>query len=298
MSNGPTKREREAAIFRAFIAAKDDFAGGPISVWIQPDSDPPDVLCRTATGKVVGVELKTWVNEKQVREAKTLEARQDAIRDALAPQPPNTSAHIAFVWLTVTDRSLRSTEATSFKDELLGFLAGVEAAWPENGAWDGLGGYWRTSFPRWPILARHISTVKIFPRAHFEPRGNVPRGDRTDEWIIFQFRASSYSEREMMDPLEDLLAEAWTKYETTRKDKALDELDLLIHYDDLAWANCTPVETADFDFETAAKEVRAYLQDIELLGEKLDLEKEPPFDRVFLFVALEGIASERVFQLR
>jgi hypothetical protein len=100
----------------------------------------------------------------------------------------------------------------------------------------------------------------------------------------------------MMDPLVDLLTGAWTK--KTRKPLGLDELDLLVHYEDLAWANCTPVETADYDFDTAAVDVREYLRDRELLAEGLDPERKSPFDRVFLFIALEGIAKQRVFSLR
>ena len=43
MSNGTTKREREAAIFGAFLAAEPIFAGEPVSRWTQPEDDPPDV---------------------------------------------------------------------------------------------------------------------------------------------------------------------------------------------------------------------------------------------------------------
>ncbi len=293
MSNGITKRQREAAIFGAFLAAEPAFAGEPVSRWSQPDLDPPDILCTTSNGRSIGVELKTWVNEDQVSQAKGHEARQEEIRTALDPQPANTSAHIAFVWLTLTDRRLPAADAAAFRGELLGLLGEAEAAWPVDGSWDGLQGHWYTAFPGRPTLASHVSTVKLFPRAHFDPRGE----DSAHEWIIFPFRASAYSEREMMNPLEDLLANAWTKYGPTRRDKGLDELHLLIHYDDLAWANCTPVETPDFSFEETAKQVRAFLQDYKLLGQVLEGEDRPPFDRVFLFIALEGIARQRVFRL-
>ena len=93
------QRQREAAVFDAFLRTEPLFAGEEVSSWLQPDQDPPDVLCRTSGGKLIGVELKTWANEGQIADARAEERRRDAILAALAPLPPNTTQNIAFSWL-------------------------------------------------------------------------------------------------------------------------------------------------------------------------------------------------------
>jgi hypothetical protein len=294
MTSSQEKREREATIFAAFVATEPNFAGEPLGGWEQPDDDPPDILSETVSGRRIGVELKTWANEDQVAKAKVEEARQDAIRAALGQQPSNTGGRIAFVWLRPSAIRLPDNDALAFRNELLALLAEAQANWPNDGSWDSPQGHSYHAFPGRPALTRYLVAAQLYPRTHFKPWGD--QGSPVAEWITFPFRGGAYSDREMMEPLLDLLGHVFEKYETTRTDLGLDELDLVIHYDGLAFAYCTPVETPDFDFGEAAKHARSYVADYEELGEVLDPDDDAPFDRVFLFAALAG--REQVFRLR
>lgn len=126
--------------------------------------------------------------------------------------------------------------------------------------------------------------MKLWPGAHHERR--------TQDWVTFPCRGGAYSPEEMLEPLTDLLGETWARYQTTRSDKGLNALTLLIHYDGLAFQYCTPVEAPDSDFADAAGRARAYV------SSRVILEDEGtgvPFDSVFLFVALDG--NEQAFRL-
>jgi len=61
------KRETEKEIFAALLKAAPRFVGEPIENWAQPadEKDFPDVVCRTPSGKRIGVELGEWLNEEQ-----------------------------------------------------------------------------------------------------------------------------------------------------------------------------------------------------------------------------------------
>ena len=288
MSSGPAQRARELRIFDAFLRAEPNFAGEVLSSPpTQPVPDPPDVVCETASGRRVGVELKGWVNEGQVSEAKAHEWRKRRVLAALGTQR-NTTDHVAFVWLHLTRETLQPQHSSTLKAELLGLVADVDRDWPANGTWDSPQGVWFTDFQNHPALARYVGTVKIYPCFHF--------GRRENGWITFPLRGGAYSEVEMLDPLFDTISNAWEEYETTRREAALDELHLLIHYDDLAFTYCTPVEGPDFGFDEAAKQARGYVRDYELLGKLLETEDAPPFDRIFLFIVLQG--EERAYRLR
>src|SRR5215475_937399 len=95
------KREYEAAIFKAFLNVKPDFCGEPISEWTQPadEKDFPDVICKTASKKRVGVEIGEWLNEEQLTHAKSMERAQDTLLKGIGPQGDNKTDNIYFVWL-------------------------------------------------------------------------------------------------------------------------------------------------------------------------------------------------------
>src|SRR2546422_1051704 len=53
------KREHERALFTAFLDLAPEFAGERLDVWQQPEdeSDFPDIIARSITGRKIGVEL-------------------------------------------------------------------------------------------------------------------------------------------------------------------------------------------------------------------------------------------------
>jgi hypothetical protein len=84
--------KNEKLIFDSFLKACPDFAGEPIQEWdvvdqwyakralappAQPFDKRPDVIAVTASGRKIGVELKSWVNRDQITEAR----KQERIRE-------------------------------------------------------------------------------------------------------------------------------------------------------------------------------------------------------------------------
>lgn len=77
------KKEEEANLFRFFLNLEPLFAGEPIANWCQPEADPPDVLCRTASGQTAGVELGSWIDQGQMDLLKQQERIEINIRAAI-----------------------------------------------------------------------------------------------------------------------------------------------------------------------------------------------------------------------
>lgn len=80
--------QNEKLVFESFLTVFPDFAGEPIEEWdvvedwyakraLDPPPHPfdkrPDIIARTASGKRIGVELKSWVNRDQIAEARKQE---------------------------------------------------------------------------------------------------------------------------------------------------------------------------------------------------------------------------------
>ena len=105
MNQSEAQREEERAIFAAFFALHSTFAGEPILNWRLADSDPPDVLCLTASRRTIGVELVEWLHLAEMRAGRLREAIGRQLIDAIgAPQPLNTSDHFDMVILHPKDR--------------------------------------------------------------------------------------------------------------------------------------------------------------------------------------------------
>ena len=81
----------EKPIFATFLKVCPDFAGEPIEEWdvvdewyrkrelsapLPPYDKRPDIISRTVSGKMIGVELKSWLNEPQIAEARRRPANQ------------------------------------------------------------------------------------------------------------------------------------------------------------------------------------------------------------------------------
>ncbi|HMG75560.1 MAG TPA: hypothetical protein VK582_18825 [Pyrinomonadaceae bacterium] len=76
----------EKNVFASFLEVLRDFAGEPVKEWdvveewyvnraLTPPAVPydkrPDVICVTSSGRKIGVELKSWLNEEQIAEARS-----------------------------------------------------------------------------------------------------------------------------------------------------------------------------------------------------------------------------------
>jgi hypothetical protein len=271
----------EKNTFAAFLNAAPSFAGDAIAGWSQPKEDPPDVLCTTAAGRQIGLELTEWLDNGQITDAKADEAIERSIEKAIRPEPPNNTENIYFAWLMALPKArIKPADASGFRAELLRLVEEVDSRWTGEEEWQSPQGCWWTDFSRYPTLAKYLSQVRFFPRATF---GGGTRGAKGSQgWLTFPMRGGAYSEQSMVAALRARLGDKIQKY--AGRPPGLSEFHLLVHYD-LAWAYNTPVETLDFKFADAARAGTDFIGD------------DPgAFDRIFLFVP-HNDAPQKVFQL-
>ena len=125
--------KNEKLIFDSFLKACPDFAGEPIEEWdvveewyakraLAPPAHPfdkrPDIIALTASGKRIGVELKSWVNRDQITEARKQERIQENILKAIGEQPPNETQHIGNVWLSAKQVRFGARDAADFREQM------------------------------------------------------------------------------------------------------------------------------------------------------------------------------------
>jgi hypothetical protein len=271
--------KNEKLIFDAFLKVCPDFAGEPIQEWNvvdvwysiherEPPPHPfdkrPDIIARTASGKRIGVELKSWVNREQITEARKQERVQDNILKAIGEQLPNQTQHIGYVRLSAKQVRFDDHDAAEFREQLFAMIEEVDHNWSRKPVWlqnsedkNDLAGF--------PTLKKYLKTV------HFEP---TTRSRFPIEWILFPCPGGAYSPNEMLETLSSSLLGHRNdeRYKDLRTQVGLDEVYLLVHYDFKAFAYNTPFDAPNFGFEDAAKFASGVLS-----GDG------GYFDRVFLF---------------
>jgi len=278
----PAALTDERVIFESFLKLCPDFASEPVKEWdvvemwytshaLAPPAHPydkrPDIIATTASGKRIGVELKSWVNRDQIAEARRQERIQDNILKAIGKQPPNETEHIGYVWLSAKKVRFDSTDAADFREQIFALIEQVDNNWSEK---FGLRecSHDVTDFTRFPILGRYLRSVQCAPRPYFE-----------SHWIHFPSPGGAYSPNEMLQTLSSSLTAHRTdeRYKDLRQHVGLDEVYLLVHYDFKAFAYNTPFDAPDFGFKEAAEFVSKTLN-----GDGGN------FDRIFLFSFLWG----------
>jgi hypothetical protein len=274
--------ENEKLIFESFLKAYPDFAGEPIEEWDvvddwyakrahapppHPYDKRPDIIAVTASGKRIGVELKSWVNRDQITEARKQERIRENIRKAIGEQPRNETQHIGYVWLYEKQLRFDARDATQFREQMFGLIEQIDNAWPQRPDWDQQLENVH-DFTRFPLLEKYLHSAEF----HARPRFPI-------HWIQFPTRGGAYSPNDMLGTLSgSLLAHKNDeRYKDLRTRVGLDEVYLLVHYDFKAFAYNTPFDAPTFGFKEAA-EFASYV----LRGDG------GYFDRIFLFHFLWG----------
>ena len=277
--------KNEKLIFQSFLKACRDFANEPIEEWdvvedwytkraLDPPPAPfdkrPDIIAVTASGRRIGVELKSWLNREQIATARKQEIIQDNILKAVGKQPPNKTENIGCIWLSARQTIFDPGDATLLQAQLFARIEQVDKNWTEKpkrdqNSWEDI-----SDFPDFPILEKYLVGARFFPK---RPRLFNAR------WILFPPRASHFSPNTMQEQLRiALLAHKNDeRYEDLKQRVGLDEAYLLLHYDFKAFVYNTPFDAPDFGFKEAAD-----LASSELGGDG------GYFDRVFLFHFLWG----------
>jgi hypothetical protein len=277
--------KNEKLIFDSFLKVCPDFANEPIEEWdvvedwyakraLDPPAHPfdkrPDVIAITASGRRIGVELKSWVNREQITEARKQERIQENILKALGNQPRNETQHIGFVWLSAKQVRFDAADAAHFREQMFGLIQQVDNSWSKKPDWEQELFEDICDFTSLPILGKYLQSVRVHPST---------RHRFAIHWIRFPTPGGAYSPNEMLETLStSLLAHKNdARYKDLRTRAGLDEVYLLVHYDFKAFAYNTPFDAPNFGFKEAAE----FASEV-LAGEG------GYFDRVFLFHFLWG----------
>jgi hypothetical protein len=278
-----TKNER--LIFDSFIKASPDFAGEPVEEWDgveewyakralatppHPFDKRPDIIARTASGKMIGVELKSWVSRQQITEARKQERIQDNILKAIGAQPRNDSQHIGVVWLSAKQIRFDPGDAVHFRAQLFDLIEQVDKSWTQKPKLDQNSWQDIKDFSAFTILEKYLDSSRFHPAS---------RRFRNIRWILFPSPGGHYSPNEMRETLKTavLAHKSDERYKDLRVQAGLDEVYLLVHYDFKAFAYNTPYAAPGFGFKEAAEFASGVLE-----GDG------GYFDRVFLFHFLWG----------
>lgn len=283
--------KNERLIFLSFLRTCSAFANDPIQEWdvvegwyakhaLEPPSHPydkrPDIIARTAAGKLIGVELKSWVNQGQIAKARRQERIQDNILKALGKQPNNTE-HIGCIWLSAKQVRFDQGDAVLFRAQLFALIEQVDKSWTQKPTLDQDSWQEVNDFSGFPILEKYVD------RARFHP---ASRRSRSIRWIRFPSPGGHYSPNEMRETLKSALLALRSdeRYKDLRAQAGLDEVYLLVHYDFKAFAYNTPFDAPNFGFQEAAIFASSVLD-----GDG------GYFDQVFLFHFLSG--KEEAFRI-
>lgn len=276
--------KNERLIFDSFLKVCPDFADERIEDWDvvenwyarrplesppHPFDKRPDVIAVTASGRRIGVELKSWVNRDQITEARKQERIQENILKAIGEQPPNETQHIGYVRLSAKQVRFDANDAADFRAQIFALIEREDNDWSHKPSWLQKSEH-RADLNGFASLQKYLSSV------HLEP---ATRSRFPDGWILFPSPGRAYSPNEMRETLASSLISHRSdeRYEDLRTRVGLDEVYLLIHYDFKAFAYNTPFGAPEFGFEEAAK----YASEV-LAGNGGN------FDRVFLFHFLWG----------
>jgi hypothetical protein len=238
----------ERRVFESFLKVAPLFAGAVIASWVQPGSDPPDIECDLVDGRKIGVELTTWVEESQIGRAKGEESLEQSIGNAIKPEPPNETERIAFLWMFPRRRML-SSDAASFRAELLTLTEEVDRRWDSERDWRTPPRFQWSDFSAYPVLGKYLKSITIHTRWPSLPL-TTPKGHQG--WLTFPPGGCPYSPDWMVDALCERVQAKIAKYRS--KPSGVEEFYLLVHYDyNKAWRYNTSVLGIDFGYAEAVQ---------------------------------------------
>jgi hypothetical protein len=262
-------RDNERAAFEQFVQLVPHFAGHPVS-W-QPGADPPDVLCTSGTRRI-GVELGEWLDEWQIAHWKTEERETESYSTIMWRAKTIALSQLNEVWM-VPLRRLESDNAAAFDREFFEFIEKLDREWPTHIDHDDPQGLDIEDFNGYPTLGRYLAGLECY---------STERGAPAGEWLNMYVHGAAYEPLDAVESLMKTFAKKCRMYQTLRADQLLDDLNLVLYYDQ-AWLYNTPYEGLNWGFRNVATVLRA-----------VAAVEHGQFDRVFLLDAVNRRA-ERVW---
>jgi hypothetical protein len=248
--NRACQQEEERLIFETFLGLEPNFAAEPVANWRLAPSDPPDILCTTGSGRLVGVELSEWLHESEMRGAQERKrfARQIS-RMIGEPQPANTSPHFDMVILHPKPEVRTSREPLgAFRNALFKLIHDVDRRWLMNPSWQGPQGCRIRELSSYHPLGQYLLEVHFHPGQTQHPAGI--------EWILPALQLDWFNERTLVEPLLSLIEGKLTKYCKRPIATPCDDLVLLIFFNQGALFN-SPLQTPRRPIQVIVEELRA-----------------------------------------
>src|SRR5439155_11295752 len=261
------KREHEKALFAAFLEVAPDFAGERLAEWHQPDDERefPDIKGVSVSGKKIGVEIGEWLNEEEIQAAKQKERLEEGFLNVIGDQGPNPTQHIRYVWLRPKSR-IAQADGPTFREQLFACILECDRRWPNERYWKAGHQLVGDELAAYPLLAKYLNAIKLWPAEN--------GGKWEKNWITFPMRGGFFDRETMLKPLRELVTEKIGHYAAERT--GFGDLSLLVIYNLAAIYN-SPAETPFHTFDDAAVELK-----------QLIAQNRGPFDRVFLYIALDA----------
>jgi len=233
-----SKREHEKAIFQAFMKVSPEFAGEKISKWHQPadETDFPDIVCTSQSGRRIGVELGEWLNEGQIGAAKGLDRIQKSMLEAIGTQGDNNTEYIYHVWLFPKAKArVKTQDADPFREELFSYIQEVVRRWAQERFWQSPQGFraGAEDLSNHPALRKYLKGMRLFPSHWYDvKRPNSLKVKQKwppgQNWIFFRARGGAFSQNTMLHPLFKLLSGKKKHYSSAST--GFDYLVLLVFY--------------------------------------------------------------------
>lgn len=233
-------KKNERAIFESFYRIKPDFAGRLIE-W-EEGTDPPDVICLDKEGKRFGVELAEWLNEEQMKASKLRERIEESFLKVIQSRNVAPPSKVGMIWLhTKPNTQLKEADAENFHNEIYTFIEKVNSDSSNNKDFDSPQGFSVQDFSGYLFLDRYLEDLRFFSRVHFaETSLGIP-------WIRFRNWGGAYTPNDAVDALLKIMDKKISKYQNLHQEQEIDELYLLIYYDQGSFYN-TPFIAPNFGF--------------------------------------------------
>jgi hypothetical protein len=260
-----TKKEKEKGILDAFINIKPDFAGESVTCE-QCKKDPPDFICEN-NKRIMGVELGEWLHKDQTTRSRAFEDIEKIIKEeGLSCEVKDFLKNHSVSIFPISEKSPNKPDRARFiselNDLLTEFIKTSKSRKEE---------YWLNDFSRYPKLKKYITGIGIYVTM-------VPLG-------IEFVRGGAYSPDDVVDALLKIINDKINKnnYQNLKNELGLSELHLIIYY------NMALIYNAPF--AGVEQEIHSIVESV-----KKELAKNHgPFDKIFLFIALEP--GKEVFTL-
>jgi hypothetical protein len=282
-------RPDERTAWDGFRNAAPRFAGESLAA-DGDGPDPPDVICVSASGRRIGVELTKWVEHDQIIRGKSRESFENSYLKIINSREEPIPERMGWVLLNPKPERVRPEHEAQFRREMFAFLAkenaiaerspNVQEAPPLPAPlWNTPQGAPVEGFAGFPLLEEYLNDVWIFPRTRL---ATAPAGF---EWIMFRSRGGVYTPDWMVQAAVDRIRDKIKKYEdgSLRAQHSLAEFDLLCFYCDEALLHNTPTDGIGFGFPQLAASVSRALAGAPNI-----------FDKIFLFHPYE---EQKVIQV-